>query len=191
MGRTAKPRKRYRPGRIEQDPLEAAAALAALLPPATRDDLTRKLRAAFDTLRKGTATVDDWRALADFLNVGEVLCELSICSDRSAEIHAGHAVLSALDRRHAQRARMVLTGPEIVALELAVDIVAIQLRYCTQGELQRAITTTERRLREVLAGNAPNGAIVREGNNLPASSAGPGASSPISTTRTTRASTAP
>jgi hypothetical protein len=160
MGRTAKPRKRYRPGRIERDPVEAAAAFAALLPPATRDFQTANLRGAFNRMRQGLGDMATWSALADYMNVAQVLAELSICSDREPEINDAHEALSHIHQRHAERARMVLTGPEIATLELAVDVAAIQLRYCSQGELQRAIDTARRRLLQARAGNAPRNAVV-------------------------------
>ena len=154
MGRTAKPRRAYRPRVIDGNPITLAMSRAAALEDSQRRDLITPVRSALAALRTGTGGMDAWCTLADAANVAEQLCALGIASDRLATIDAAQAALAELHARHAQRGNWTLRAAELLALEEAVVIHGIQLRFASQGEVAEAIKTVQRRVAAALAGNA-------------------------------------
>jgi hypothetical protein len=149
-----KPRKRYVPKRVDLDPFDLAASRAALLLPQQRMSLLVPVYRAFQAFREGRGDLDLWRDLADAMNVAEVLCELNIAPDHVGVFQAAQAALADVHERAVQRHRYTLYGHEITALDDAVEMHRIQLDYCSQGELARAIDTVKRRVQQALAGNA-------------------------------------
>lgn len=154
MGRTAKPRRAYRPRAIDADPIGLAIGRIAALQDAQRRDLITPVRSALSGLRTGTGGMDAWRTLADATNVAEQLCALGIASDRLATIDTAQAALAELHARHMQRGTWTARAAELAALEEAVVIHGIQLRFASQGEVAEAIQTVQRRVAAALAGNA-------------------------------------
>lgn len=159
MPRSHKPRKRYVPKRVEWDPVNATHARASLVPPAEQQALVRPMLAAMDRMRRG-GDWGAWCSLADALNVAERLAHLSIASDRLPEFEAGQDALGAVHQRHEATNSWTLRGDEIRALDTALELHAVQLSLCTQGELAEAITTVKRCVEQALAGNAPRSARV-------------------------------
>ena len=154
MPASRKPRKAYRPGRIDTDPVETAIALASKLLPTQRAVLRQPLRAALQLLRTGSPTAAPWNDRADGMNVAEQLARRGIASDRMPEILAAQAALHAVHTRHAERGTWTLRGPELQALRVGRFFHFVQLNYCTQGELRDAITTVQRNVAQALKGNA-------------------------------------
>lgn len=159
MGRTAKPRKAYRPRPVDADPTQLAIARAALVPPAERTKLLTPLATALDGMRQARGW-EAWCSMADALNVAEQLALLGICSDRMPEIQAGQAALQGVYARRADGGTWTLRAEEIKALDEAAFFYRVQLRLCTQGELHDAIQAVRRRVPQALAGNAPRNARV-------------------------------
>jgi hypothetical protein len=163
MGRTAKPRKRYVPKRVDIDATGTAMALATKLAPHQQAELVRPMRAAFERARAGTGGWQAWAGLADAMNVAEQLADAGICSDRMPEILAAQSALSELYARHQQRNSWTLRAAELAALDEGVLMHTIQLEHCTQGELRSAIFAVQRRMSQALAGNASPRALVCAG----------------------------
>lgn len=170
MGRTARLRKRYVPGRVDTGPVQTAIALAAKLLPSQRRMLRQPLRVAFSGLLRGTGGWPAWCAMADALNVAEQLAARQICSDRMPEIEAAQSALHALHTRHAARNTWTLRPEEITALRIGRFFHFVQLNYCTQGELREAILAVQRKVAQALAGNASPSAKVCVGGIHPATS---------------------
>jgi len=105
-------------------------------------------------LQQGTNPAAAWSTLADSFNVAEVLCEMNIANDHAKTIDAAQEVLAELHRRHAEKNTWTMRAAEMQALEQAVVIHGIQLRFASQGEVANAIATVKRRLAAALAGNA-------------------------------------
>lgn len=154
MSANRKPRKAYRPGRVDIDPVHTAIALASKLQPEQRAALRKPLRAALRTLRTGTRTGAAWADMADGMNVAEQLARAGIASDRMPEILAAQAALHAVHTRHATLGSWTLRGSELQALRVGAFFHQVQLIYCTQGELRTAITTVQRNVQQALKGNA-------------------------------------
>jgi hypothetical protein len=131
-----------------------AMSRAAALEDSQRRDLITPVRSALQGLRTGTGGWTAWSSLADAMNVAEQLCSLGIASDRTAAIDAAQAALAEVHARHAARQSWTLRATELQALEEAVLIHGIQLRFASQGEVSDAIKTVQRRVAAALAGNA-------------------------------------
>jgi hypothetical protein len=160
MPRSKKPRKRYVPRPVDPDPVDLAISRAALVPQAGAEQLNSITRTAWQRLRTGQGTGADWCYIADAINVAERLVQLRIATDRAAEIDAAQEAMANLHARHAERGSWTLRGPEIAAIDAALEIHEVQLQLCTQGELQAAIHTVKRRIAAALAGNASPSARV-------------------------------
>jgi hypothetical protein len=153
---------RHRPRPVLANPVALSIELAGKLPLEDQALLKRIVRQAFDGLRTGTEPGPAWRQLADALNIGEQLAALGICSDDASRerIAAGQRALASVHGRHAQICSWTLRSAELLALDEAVWIHAIQLEHCSKGEFERAHTRAKNRLQQARAGNAPHGAII-------------------------------
>lgn len=160
MGKTRKPRKAYRPHRIDADPMDLASSRAALLLPKQKATLVRPVTAALDHLRRCADPWTAWCSLADALNVAEQLALRNIASDRLPEFQAAQQVMHDIYHRQASRGTWAMRAPELAALDFAVQLHVIQLGVCTQGELADSILAVQRRVAQALKGNAPKDARV-------------------------------
>jgi hypothetical protein len=160
VGKTRKPRKAYRPHRVDTDPMDLATARAGLLMPTQKATLVRPVTAALDHLRRCVDPWTAWCSLADALNVAEQLALRNIASDRQPEFHAAQQVMHDVYHRQATRGTWAMRAPELAALDFAVQLHVIQLGLCTQGELADSIQAVQRRVAQALAGNAPKDAQV-------------------------------
>jgi len=160
MGRNAKPRKGYRPRRVDLDPMDLASSRAALLQPHQKAALVGPVKAALDHLRRCTDPWTAWCSLADAFNVAEQLALRNIASDRLPEFQAAQQAMHDVYHRQADRGTWAMRATELAALDFAVRLHVIQLDHCTQGELEDSIRAVQRRVAQALAGNAPKSARV-------------------------------
>lgn len=99
------------------DPIRHAIEGVSLTPQALLDRLRLAELSAIESFARGNATPDDFRTLADVLNVCETLCRQGIGGvDAQAAVDAGHAALLAIKARHDRTGRLALAGPELAAL---------------------------------------------------------------------------
>lgn len=160
MGKTTKPRKAYRPHRVDLAPMDLATARASLLLPTQKAQLAGPVRNALGHLRRCVDPWAAWCSLADAMNVAEQLALRNIASDRLPELHAAQQVLHDVYHRQASRGTWAMRAQELAALDFAVALHLIQLDHCTQGELADSIQAVQRRVAQALAGNAPRDARV-------------------------------
>ena len=153
MGRTAKPRRAYRPRPVTADTVETAIARAGLLPESSRQALRAPIIAALDGLRTGTGQWPAWCSMADALNVAEQLAADGIASNHAGTIAAAQSVLADLHARLAKGAPWTLRAAELKTLQDAAEIAEIQLEYASQGEVADAIESVKRRVAGALAGS--------------------------------------
>ena len=103
-------------------------------------DIRIKNHLAMDQLRLGQATKDDIDLIIGTFNMMEGFVRLGIGTDWSTEIRAGQDALLAIARRGVERGmRFVCTGPELAALNLAMEIHDAQLDNCTVRQLEKAL----------------------------------------------------
>jgi hypothetical protein len=95
---------------------------------------------AMNTLRLGTAARRDIDAMIDAANVAEALANRNIGEDWKPEIRAAQdAILDLARRGVANGFRFVARGPELVALNLLMEIHDAQLDVVTVKQLETAM----------------------------------------------------
>jgi hypothetical protein len=103
-------------------------------------DIRIKNHVALDQLRLGMANKEDIDILIGAFNMMEGFSRMGIGNDWSAEIRAGQDALLSVARRGVQRdMRFVSTGPELQAINLAMEIHDAQLDNCTVRQLEQAL----------------------------------------------------
>lgn len=161
MSRSIKPRKAYRARRVDGDPVGLAMAMAAKLDPLQLPGMLAGMQARLDAFRTGHGNAEHWAALADALNVAEAMTSLNIASDHIETFERGQQALAAVHgRAHGTLQSWTLRGPELQALDYALFVHSVQLRHCSQGELQQAVNRVRRRVAQDLVGNAGRGVVV-------------------------------
>ena len=105
------------------------------------DAITLRLRnhAAMDELVKGRGNRDHCDVVITALNMTEALAMLRIGDDYRQDISAGQDAMLAMCRRGLERGRFIFTGPELQAVNTAMEVHDAQLDACTVAELERAI----------------------------------------------------
>ena len=95
---------------------------------------------AMNNLRMGTAARRDIDALIDALNITEALANRGIGEDWKVEIRvAQDAILDLARRGVANNFRFIARGPELVALNLVMEVHDAQLEAVTVKQLETAM----------------------------------------------------
>ena len=81
------------------------------------------------------------------LNMTEALARLRIGGELADQIRAGQDALYTLAKRGANIGRFIFTGPELQAVNLAMEIHDAQLDVCTIAELEKAVEIVKQELR--------------------------------------------
>jgi hypothetical protein len=163
MGKSAKPRKAYRPrGTANVGGLVAVArvhARAENRAPLNGDQLT-DLGAAywlsFDNLRKYDANEESWSCVVCALNIAMALAESGIGEEYEADI------VKALDGafrakvRSAKTGTFRLDGEAMLAIEHALHIHDSQMELATRAEVTAAMELVRRRVDEGNVYRAPD-----------------------------------
>lgn len=101
-------------------------------------NLKLKNHAALDDLIKGRATREHCDTLIAALNVTEALATMRIGDEYRQDISAAQAAMLQMCRRGLERGRFLFTGPELVAVNTAMEVHDAQLDACTLAELEKA-----------------------------------------------------
>lgn len=109
--------------------------------------LRLKNHAAMDELVKGRGTRDHCDTVIAALNITEALAILRIGEEYREQIAAGHIAMLEMCRRGLARNRFLFTGPELQAINTAMEIHDAQLDACTLAELEKAISIVENTVR--------------------------------------------
>jgi len=94
---------------------------------------------AIDQLRKAEATKDDIGTIIEAFNVTESLALLRIGDEYRTEIKAAQDAIYSLCQRAVKHGKYVLTGPELQAINLGMEVHDAQLDICTVAELEAAL----------------------------------------------------
>ncbi len=138
-------RSKYRPKGVRIDSVNWV--VAGLKPLAAVEGEAVKLKIvnhdALEQMRQGQGTRQTVDTLIEAMNMTEALLSTAnLGTDWSAEIRAGQDALFTMSRRaiaKGAQGRFVFTGPELVAINLAMEIHDAQLDACTVAQLERAI----------------------------------------------------
>lgn len=133
-------RSRYRPKGVLLDPLtHVLTGLNRVGSITAGTTLKIKNHDALNTVRQGEAGRDDIDILIGALNIAEALARMKIGDDWQVEIRAAQDALLSVGRRGAETGRFILRGPELIALNLGMEIHDAQLDACTISELEKAM----------------------------------------------------
>jgi hypothetical protein len=103
---------------------------------------------AMNNLRLGAATRRDIDAIIDAVNITEALANRGIGEDWKTEIRAGQdAVLELARRGVANNFRFIARGPELVSLNLLMEVHDAQLETVTVKQLETAMADVMESLR--------------------------------------------
>jgi hypothetical protein len=103
-------------------------------------DIRIKNHVAIEQLRKGEANKEDIDIIIGAFNMMEGFGRMGIGDDWQEEIRAGQdALLSVAKRGVKNDMRFVATGPELVAINLAMEIHDAQLDACNVRQLEQAL----------------------------------------------------
>lgn len=135
-------RSKYKPRPVITDAMawvKSGFAPMSTLPQAV--DLKIKNHAAMQAIVSGDATRDDVDVVIAALNMTEALSRVrnELGADWKDEIRQSQDALLQMARRGVQTGRFVFKGPELTAVNLAMEIHDAQLENCRLGELEKAL----------------------------------------------------
>lgn len=102
---------------------------------------------ALNNLRMGIATRADMDMLIAASNIAEAMRRMGKGTDWKEELKAGHDAIYTVAVRGAPTMRFVLTGPELQALNLLMEIHDAQLDSCTVQDVENAIDLVTEEIR--------------------------------------------
>jgi len=103
-------------------------------------DLRIKNHQALTSIVRGTGTRDDVDVLINAFNVTEALAKKIELGDQyTIEIQGGQDALFTMARRCVDKNRFIFTGPEMQAVNLAMEIHDAQLDEVSVADLERAL----------------------------------------------------
>jgi hypothetical protein len=111
--------------------------------------LRMKNHASLEEITKGRANKGHVDIMIVALNMTEALAMVreDLGADWRTEIRAAQDALFAMAQRGVATGRWLFTGPELQAINLAMELHDAQLDACTVDELQQAITLSKRIIR--------------------------------------------
>jgi hypothetical protein len=134
-------RSKYRPKPVRFDVIEYAISGVRPLTSVGSYfiDLKIKNHHAMTQMAQGAGTRTDVEVLVAALNMAEALAKLRVGKDWAVEIEAGQEALRSMLERAQQKKRFLFTGPELGAVNLAIDVHDAQLEAATVAQLEKAI----------------------------------------------------
>jgi hypothetical protein len=111
--------------------------------------LRMKNHASLEEITKGRANKGHIDTMIVAMNMTEALAMVreDLGSDWRTEIRAAQDALFTMAQRGLAKGRFVFTGPELQAINLAMELHDAQLDACSVDELQQAITLSKRIIR--------------------------------------------
>lgn len=116
----------------------------------TQEDLNKlRLRelSALDSYRQGTATVYDWRALADMSNLCETMAKSGIGPEALNAVQAAESALLAAYERHNETGAIGCAPGEYEALRDLYEYHDIQRASVSRNVYEKSIQSTTNRIR--------------------------------------------
>lgn len=116
----------------------------------TQQQAIEKLRlaelAAIDAMARGAATIQDWKLLADMVNISETMADSGIGPEALPYCHALQQDLIDAAHRYEKTKKMGLTGPGLVAAREVYGYHDLQRQSVARSEYERMIEKTRNRL---------------------------------------------
>ncbi len=135
-----------KPRTVYADPMRVARNMATTLTPAELAQISVPVRAAFDRLRKGAATSNDWRVLAGSLMIARNIERQGVVRGLAEHLDSADRALVAVEARATDTGTWrspTLYASEIEAIDTFVDLHLFQLKQLSYAEFKAAHRTTE------------------------------------------------
>lgn len=150
----SKPRKKYKPKGVRLDVM--AWIKQGMAPMTEHNDAVLALRirnhAALAAITQGKAVRDDIDTLIAAVNMTEALAMQGLGGDWRAEITAAQEAILVMTRRGIERGdKFLFTGPELQAVNLAMEVHDAQIDQASVADLERALDKVQQ---EIKAGRA-------------------------------------
>lgn len=115
------------------------------------DELRLRELSAIESFTHGRGTIGDWRALADMLNVAEVMARGGVGIEVVEACERAQDGLSDAHDRFKATGRMGLSGPAIMALRDLAEYHDLQRQSISRGEYERWIVKTRNQIMGAVA----------------------------------------
>lgn len=129
------------------NPISMAIEGAAITDTARLDKLRMLELQALEAFRTGKATRDDWRSLADMLNVAQVMAEQGIGPEVLPACTAAEEALAAAHARFTAGRSLGFDGPGLQAMRELFAFHDLQRSSVSRSAYEAAITRTANRIR--------------------------------------------
>lgn len=129
------------------NPIQHAIDGASITPDHLLDRLRLVELSAIESFTKGQATVEDWKSLADLLNVAETMSRGGVGPEVLEACERAQDGLSDAHDRFKATGRMGLSGPAIQAMRDLAEYHDLQRQSISRGEYERWIRKTADRIR--------------------------------------------
>jgi hypothetical protein len=157
MPANKKPRKKYKPKPILQDPV--GFVTERITPVAKHDsyllDLKIRNSGAMAALMQGHATKRDMDTLIAMSNITEALHALGFGKEYGEVAVDGREAILKIVWRAVDKLRFVPTGPEIQALNTLMELHDAQMDVITVQDMEKALVYAKKQLRDKKATKLP------------------------------------
>lgn len=146
-----KKRSAYKPRQIRLDTMQwVKSGFAKMTNNPAALDLRIKNHASLKAIVEGKAARHDVDLMVAAMNMLEALAKQNkhLGQDWATEIQTAQEALLTMTRRGIERGdRFIFTGPELTAVNLAMDIHDAQIEACTVGQLESALYLVQKTIR--------------------------------------------
>ena len=129
------------------DPVALAIAGAAITDTASLDKLRMLELSAIEAFARGRATPDDWRAIADMLNICETMARDGIGPEALPSCMLAQIALGEAHSRFKEGRPLLFKGPELNAVRDAFAYHDLQRSSISRSQYEHAIKKTGDRIR--------------------------------------------
>ena len=129
------------------DPVALAIAGAAITDTASLDKLRMLELSAIEAFARGRATPDDWRAIADMLNICETMARDGIGPEALPSCMLAQIALGEAHSRFKEGRPLLFKGPELNAVRDAFAYHDLQRTSISRSQYEQAITKTANRIK--------------------------------------------
>ena len=147
MATNKKPRKRYKPKPVLQDPLGYVLEGVSLIDQADVTDVALKNSSAMAALLQGHATKKDMDVLIAMSNITEALVRMGFGGDFVEVAVAGREAILSIIWRAVKVLKFVPKGEEIKALNSLLELHDAQFEVITLNDLDSAIKRAKAHIR--------------------------------------------
>ncbi len=146
MANSKKPRKSYRPKGVITNPMDYLLSGLAKPDEDIKLNLRVKFHLAMANITQGNGRPEDWAMVADAINVCIVLSEMDFGREFYQDLVDAQQAMLDLKERYRRTGRLVPTGDEMQAINVALDLHDQQIDLVRTIDVERAVFTVQKRL---------------------------------------------